>query len=127
MHGIWNGRRAGVLLIALLVTSVVAVAPGARAEQAPWTARSEAFPNVATEVNVPIEVNEVVLRANVTRPADADGKRVPGTYPVLITQTPYKKGTGHVYPYLVKRGYVAIIVDVRGTGQSEGVYDGTFS
>ena len=60
-----------------------------------------------------------VLRADVHRP-DA-----PGRFPVLVTQTPYNKGgpLRGAIPYLVERGYVHVVVDVRGTGSSEGQWD----
>ena len=73
-----------------------------------------------TELDVPIEMRDgVTLRANVYRPDE------PGRYPVIVTQTPYNKGTalGSANEYLVQRGYVHVVVDVRGTGGSEGTWD----
>jgi putative CocE/NonD family hydrolase len=74
--------------------------------------------------NVPIRMSEgATLRANVDRP-DAGGRS-----PVLLTQTPYGKdggiGTflGGTSEYLAERGYVVVVVDVRGTGASEGQWD----
>jgi predicted acyl esterase len=62
----------------------------------------------------------VVLNAVVRRP-DA-----PGRFPVIVTITPYN-GTNSVInvndDYLVQRGYVQVVVDVRGTGQSQGTWD----
>lgn len=72
-----------------------------------------------------------VLRANVTVPADpTTGKAASGRFPVVLTETAYGKDnatyaggfTGLLGrpDYYARRGYVAVIVDVRGTGASEG-------
>ena len=72
-----------------------------------------------------------VLRADVYYPTDASGKRAAGPFPVVLTLTPYGKGvlgassdsaggqTGPS-PYLVQRGYIDVVADVRGTGDSRG-------
>ena len=81
----------------------------------------------------------VVLEADVYYPADpSTGAPAPGKFPVVLAQTPYGKrsatttqsfgeygGDGH-FPYLVKRGYINAVVDVRGTGSSQGDF-GLFS
>lgn len=55
--------------------------------------------------------------------------------PVILTQTPYRKGSStspgdlqsvfasEVQPYLYEHGYILVMVDVRGTGSSEGYWD----
>jgi putative CocE/NonD family hydrolase len=68
----------------------------------------------------------VKLSADVYRPAGPDGKAAPGRFPVLLTGTPYNKhapGLNFQSDYLVSRGYVQVIYDVRGTGSSEGNWD----
>ena len=81
----------------------------------------------------------VVLEADVYYPSDPAPARPPaGKFPVVLSQTPYGKrsvtttqsfgeygGDGY-FPYLVKRGYINAIVDVRGTGSSQGKF-GLFS
>lgn len=65
----------------------------------------------------------VRLRVDIFRPARADGRPAPGRFPVILTQTPYNKNiprTNFLNEYLVRRGYVQVIADVRGTGSSEG-------
>jgi putative CocE/NonD family hydrolase len=76
------------------------------------------------------------LRVDVYFPSDiATGQPAPGPFPVLMVQTPYGK-TGGQYnaqygsqmaateigplPYLVKRGYIDVVADVRGSGASAG-------
>src|SRR5205823_5021314 len=80
-----------------------------------------------------------VLRVNVIYPTDPKtGKVANGRFPVLLTQTPYGKGsggsstpgsaqepaagaaTGGANNYLAQRGYIEVVSDVRGTGDSEG-------
>jgi putative CocE/NonD family hydrolase len=62
----------------------------------------------------------VVLNSEIHRP-DA-----PGRFPVLVTITPYNGGSGILggaNDYFVERGYVHVVVDVRGTGSSAGTWD----
>lgn len=74
------------------------------------------------------------LAAYVTLPADADGTAVQGSFPVILIQTSYNGGAdqyagsvggalGGADPYMVEHGYVTVVVDVRGTGQSGGQWD----
>jgi putative CocE/NonD family hydrolase len=108
--------------LALSLVLLALVAPSALAAPARgWTPydRPAQYATV-TDRDVPITMPDgTVLRADVNRP-DA-----PGRFPVLITQTPYNKtgplGTGN--QYLVERGYVHVVVDVRGTGSSGGEWD----
>ena len=71
------------------------------------------------------------LRADVYYPTLA-GKRARGPFPVVLTLTPYGKGMAGAStgtggqtgpnPYLVQRGYIDVVADVRGTGDSEGQF-----
>ncbi len=72
----------------------------------------------------------------VGRPADANGKPIDGRFPVILTQTAYRIDVGQTMsellpygstlviggadPYLVKRGYIIVSVDVLGSGVSDG-------
>jgi putative CocE/NonD family hydrolase len=78
------------------------------------------------------------IRVNEIYPTLASGKPAPGRFPVVMTMTPYGKGqggsskpgtasapgggavTGGADNYLVQRGYINIVEDVRGTGDSNG-------
>jgi uncharacterized protein len=92
--------------------------------------------------NVMVSVRDgVKIAVNIFRP-DA-----PGKFPVLLAMSPYGKDaqTFDTPPqpfgksvfeasvesgdpnYYVSRGYVYVIGDIRGTGDSEGEYDGVFS
>jgi putative CocE/NonD family hydrolase len=99
-----------------------------------WRARAQQYPNTVTRTDLPIKMSDgVTLRADLTLPADASGKAVPGRFPVIVTVTPYNKTVlgapgaatlgGPDGSYLVKRGYAKLLVDVRGTGSSEGSWN----
>src|SRR5262245_60195876 len=83
-----------------------------------WTERPADFPGVVKQQDVAITMSDgVVLHADVIEPAKADGTAAPGKFPVLVTQTPYNKiapGLNFEDDFLVERGYVQLIVDVRG-------------
>ncbi|MGA9101081.1 CocE/NonD family hydrolase [Aeromicrobium sp.] len=95
-----------------------------------WTPRPEDFPKTVTQTDVKIPMSDgVVLRADVKRPADASGQAIATPLPVLVTITAYNKtvlatgggGLAGADPgFLVKRGYVNVTVDARGTGSSRG-------
>jgi len=78
------------------------------------------------------------IRVNEIYPTTASGQPAPGPFPVLLTMTPYGKGqggssapgsaaspsggaaTGGADNYLAQRGYIEVVEDVRGTGDSGG-------
>lgn len=72
----------------------------------------------------------VKLAAYVTVPADAAGAALPGPFPTVLVQTAYNGTSGQFVgalggadPYIVQHGYATVVVDVRGTGQSQGGWD----
>jgi putative CocE/NonD family hydrolase len=78
------------------------------------------------------------IRVNEIYPTTASGNPARGPFPVLLTMTPYGKGqggssrpgsaanpsagaaTGGADNYLAQRGYIEVVEDVRGTGDSGG-------
>ncbi|MFZ0041100.1 MAG: CocE/NonD family hydrolase, partial [Solirubrobacteraceae bacterium] len=78
------------------------------------------------------------IRVNEIYPTTASGQPAKGPFPVLLTMTPYGKGqggssspgsaatasggsaTGGADTYLAQRGYIEVVEDVRGTGDSNG-------
>ncbi|RNL77720.1 CocE/NonD family hydrolase [Nocardioides marmorisolisilvae] len=109
------------------------VAAGARtasaAQAAKWTARDVQYPKTVTLHDLKIPMDDgVVLRGDLTLPADADGKAIDKKFPVIATITAYNKGVqqyagglaGGDPKYLVQRGYAQLTVDARGTGTSAG-------
>jgi predicted acyl esterase len=104
---------------AAVLAALVAPAPAHAAGWTPYD-RPAQFTTV-TDKDVPITMSDgVVLYSDVIRPSK------PGRYPVLVEQTPYNKNlvdSGTAFgdnTYFAHRGYVVVIVDVRGTGSSEG-------
>lgn len=78
--------------------------------------------SVRAEFDVPATMRDgTILRANVYRPDDGGA----GTYPVLLTRTPYGKdlpiGNGGFNPaQLARQGYIVAVQDVRGRFGSGG-------
>jgi putative CocE/NonD family hydrolase len=76
---------------------------------------------VRVEFDVPVRMrDDVTLRANIFRPDDGSG-----TYPVLLTRTPYGKdlplGSSGLEPaQLARKGYIVVVQDARGCFASEG-------
>ncbi len=78
------------------------------------------------------------IRVNEIYPTGTSGQPAHGPFPVLLTMTPYGKGqggssspgsassssggaaTGGADNYLAERGYIEVVEDVRGTGDSNG-------
>jgi putative CocE/NonD family hydrolase len=103
---------------------VAVLLPGGGAGADDWTPRPASYKVHAT-TDVRISMSDGVrLTADILRPADDAGSPVPGQFPVLLTQTPYNKnGINFRSDYMVTRGYVQVIAEVRGTGSSEGTWD----
>ena len=96
-----------------------------------WTAGPAGY-GVGVRRNVEIPMSDgVLLRADIHYPTvPQTGEPAPGPFPVLLSVTPYGKMApppaaqigGGPTPYLIKRGYIEVMVDVRGTGASGGSF-----
>jgi putative CocE/NonD family hydrolase len=131
-----NTRPAPVRLLATIALTLALVGGSlpfggaASAATAAWKPRPEQYSKTVTEKDVAIPMSDgTILRGDVVRPADATGKAVAKRFPVIVTITAYNKSAsssvglaGADSSYLVKRGYVQLTVDARGTGSSEGVW-----
>jgi uncharacterized protein len=120
------------LRLAALAAVIVAAAMAAPVAQA-WTPEGATY-GVGSQTNVPVTMSDgTVLRANVYYPTDpSTGQEAAGSFPVLLSQTPYGKdqssagGSSQLSElsgestYLVQRGYIQVVADVRGTGGSTG-------
>jgi uncharacterized protein len=88
---------------------------------------------VGVRHNVPVPMSDgVILRADIHYPTVPEtGDPAPGPFPVLLSVTPYGKKApppaaqigGGATPYLIRRGYIEVMVDVRGTGTSGGCFE----
>ena len=118
----------------LCVAAVAAAAvPAMAAADGPWHAEAARY-GVSKPVEHMVTMSDgVKLAADVYRPTLPSGAPAPGHFPVILSQTPYGKrssvttqsmgqgmGGDGFYPYLVERGYIDVVADVRGTGSSEG-------
>jgi predicted acyl esterase len=125
--GTW--RRTAVLgaavgLVALGAPLVHAGVPAV--DDGGWTARPATY-GVFVQQDVAITMSDgYVLDADIHFPAALGdtSKPAPGKFPSLLVQTVYNKNQQNpADDYLVERGYVDVVVDVRGTGSSDGGYD----
>ena len=141
-------RRAGYAAVLVLSTAVAVSSGGPpvggatsdpigeaiAASAAPghhWTPDAATY-GVHWQRHVPVRMADgTVLDAEIASPADpATGAPAAGRFPVLLTQTPYGKDTAGLADssaigpdtYFVKRGYIDVAVDVRGTGASGGTF-----
>src|ERR1700758_3771199 len=98
----------------------------------PWTPAPARY-GVGVRHNVGVPMSDgVVLRADIHYPTDPEtGRPAVGPFPVLLSVTPYGKKApppaeqigGAATPYLIKRGYIEVMVDVRGCGVSGGSFE----
>lgn len=135
---------AGILAIAVLFACFVL--HGAQANAQPWdesadrwtatAAAPSAYPEVRTDRNVHITMSDgTVLEGSLWLPTTAEGALPDAPLPTLLTMTPYTRHlvepadrTAAPRPFTINRpligaGYAQFMVDVRGTGQSQGVWD----
>jgi putative CocE/NonD family hydrolase len=97
-----------------------------------WTPRATQFGRRIRH-NVGVLMSDgVELRVDIHYPTDHDtGEPAEGPFPVLLSITPYGKKApppaaqigGGATPYLIKRGYIEVMVDVRGCGVSGGSFE----
>jgi uncharacterized protein len=118
-------KRFATLLVVISLGVALPAAPRRAGAWSPGAARY----GVGVDGNVPVTmVDGTVLRADVNYPTNADGSPAAGPFPVILTQTPYGKSGGSfsagggVNTYLVERGYIHVVSDVRGTGGSQGSF-----
>ena len=111
------------------ITAVLATLAFAAPAAAAWEPEPATY-GVGEQHNVPVPMADgTVLRADVYTPTNSDGSPAKGPFPVVMTQSPYGKdaglgaigqaGTGE-FAYLVQRGYIDVVADVRGAGDSHG-------
>ncbi|HEX7355828.1 MAG TPA: CocE/NonD family hydrolase [Mycobacteriales bacterium] len=131
----WTTRRralAVVLAGALCLCGVVLVVPASAGPRpaAPWHPEAATY-GVGEVANLGVTMSDgTVLRVDEYYPTTASGAPAPGPFPVLLTQVPYGKdgladpveGNSYENPYFVQRGYLEVVADVRGTGDSQGQF-----
>lgn len=123
----WPGRGRGVGLPIGpgRAPASTAAAPSAARAASTWTPEAATY-GVGSLLNQAVTAKDgTILRADVYFPTTlTTGAAAAGPFPVLLTQTPYGKDVtvlgGGPDNYLVPRGYIEVVADVRGTGGSEG-------
>ena len=127
-------RRVSRIAGALAVSSAVLLSCGvsaAAADTSGWKPEAATY-GVGQTLNIPVTMSDgTVLRVDEYYPTSASGAAAKGPFPVLLTQVPYGKSTAaspyaniYAYPdsYFVQRGYIELVADVRGTGDSHGTF-----
>ena len=117
-----------VALLALVLALIPPVGPSTAGAEivagpTPWPGGTwqpdPATYGMTVESNIQLPMDDgVVLIANVGYPSDlATGQKASGTFPVLLTQSPY---VSQQQPdtFFVSRGYINAVVQVRGTGDT---------
>lgn len=128
-------RLYRAVLVPVILTLAVGLAvpgvprAGGSIDASEWSPGAAIY-DMAKTPNVPVTMSDgTVLRADVFVPVDrASGQPAAGPFPVVLTQTPYGKTVsgyvqalaGAANPYLVERGYIHVVADIRGTGGSQG-------
>ena len=103
-----------------------------------WTPEKAIYGTASTNDIQVKGAGGTTIRVNEIYPTTASGAPAKGPFPVLLTMTPYGKGqgsstspgsaaspggsspTGGADNYLAQRGYIEVVEDVRGTGDSNG-------
>lgn len=127
-----KSARAIALVCCLAGVAITAGPAVDRAEADGSTRPSQPRFDIAVDENQEVvSFDGTVLRGDVYFPADPEtGKAAKGPFPTILIQTPYTKfaagslGTlgGSNINYFAQRGYIVAVVDVRGTGNSEGSF-----
>jgi predicted acyl esterase len=107
-------------LVTVIVAAAVACGPVPPYPGGTWQPDPQAY-DLVTQSNVPITMSDgVTVMADVWYPAvQGTTQKASGTFPVLLAQNPY----GPVFlvalstyiNYFVTRGYIFVVMDVRGT------------
>ncbi|MGH2981879.1 MAG: CocE/NonD family hydrolase [Solirubrobacterales bacterium] len=121
-----RGQLRAVAFLALLpLLLFVTAAPAA--EPAPQLP-PPTYETVSQQILIPMD-DGVRLAATVTQPSLDGVSAAPGRFPVVLQMTPYgREATCGCFPgaELASRGMVSAVVDVRGTGGSEGTLEDNY-
>jgi putative CocE/NonD family hydrolase len=116
---------AGILGVAPGVAGAAGSYPG----NGSWTPDTPSYGSATTKDQTVTMDDGVRLSADVSYPTDLkSGAVAPGSFPVVLEITPYAKdsplaGSADPPASFVPYGYVYVLVDIRGTGQSGGSFD----
>jgi putative CocE/NonD family hydrolase len=123
-----KARLTIVLAVAAATAGLAATPALAASASPPPVLPAPTFQSVAQEVLIPMD-DGVRLAATVALPSLDGQTPLAGRFPVVFGMTPYgRNGACGCLPpdFLATRGMVGVVVDVRGTGGSEGNLDGNY-
>ncbi len=107
----YRRARSGLVLVVLFVLVTLSATPSVNAAEDPEV-------EITWGVEIPMQ-DGVRLNATVYKPFEMEEP-----LPVVFTLTPYTSDTYHERGwYFAQNGYVFVLVDVRGRGNSEGQFD----
>jgi putative CocE/NonD family hydrolase len=119
-------RLAGaVMLLALLAPQ----AAGAETAPPPSTLPPASYPKTYSEQRFIRMDDGIELGATITYPSENGSEPAPGRFPTNLEMTPYGRDAGcacESAEVWATRGFVFAVVDVRGTGGSQGNLDGNY-
>lgn len=123
-----RARVAATVLAVIVATLLVLLgASAARAESSPPTALPPAtYPTTFSEQRFIRMDDGIELGATITYPSDDGAAPAPGRFPVVLNMTPYGRDGAcscESAGDYATRGFVLAVVDVRGTGGSQGNLD----
>ncbi len=124
-------RRLVMAVLTLCLAAAGLTAPAGAAglpAAAPPTLPAPTYQSISQEVLVTMD-DGVRLAATVAFPSKDGASPASGRFPVVLSMTPYGRNgvCGCISPaFFATRGMVAAVVDVRGTGGSEGDLEGNF-
>jgi predicted acyl esterase len=123
----------GLLLCGAAAFSVLFLLPGisaaASSKRVPSGMPPRTYPKTYSEQQWIRMDDGVKLGATITFPSRNGKTRAPGRFPVLLSMTPYGRDGGCACAPATDfalRGFVVAVVDVRGTGGSQGNLDGNY-
>ena len=116
--------------MALLALSLLsATASAAAASPVPSALPPQTYPSTYSEQQWISMDDGIKLGATITFPSRNGNSRAPGRFPVILSMTPYGResvcGCSSASDF-AHRGFVFAVVDVRGTGGSQGNLDGNY-
>jgi putative CocE/NonD family hydrolase len=125
-----RGRaRAATTVLAMIAATLLALlgASATRAESSPPAALPPAtYPTTFSEQRFVRMDDGIELGATITYPSEDGAAPAPGRFPVVLNMTPYGRDglcSCESASDYATRGFVLAVVDVRGTGGSQGNLD----
>jgi hypothetical protein len=126
------GTEAGQEVGAASAAADTVAAHAVQASAASWTPQAAVY-GTGSQLDQPVTMADgTPLRADIYFPTVAGtSTAATGSFPTLLQQTPYGKEfiayasaiANTNIDYLVDRGFIVVIADVRGTGDSGGTFD----